>query len=108
MEPIRLATPEEVAQIALKADLTPGALVVKCGEDWAVIRTVVEIDPLMCENRFKRHRMVEQLETHLRLLGVQTYYFNVDAADEQWQRVLKAWGAEPISPYPEIRFRKNL
>jgi hypothetical protein len=44
----------------------------------------------------------------LRFQGVPFYYFNVDTADEKWQKVIKNWGGEQTSPTAEYRFKKNL
>jgi hypothetical protein len=51
---------------------------------------------------------VRDLETVMAAQGVKYYYFNVAADDEQWQSVVKNWGAEQVSIEPELRFKRTL
>jgi hypothetical protein len=116
MEPIRLAKPEEVENLKGKSDLGPGCIVVAMDgrdgkTDYAVIRTVTEIDPVFFDASAPDSRkalFIWGLENMLRFQGVPFYYFNVDTADEKWQKVIKNWGGEQTSPTAEYRFKKNL
>ena len=108
MDEIRMATPEETAEIATESDLGPGCVVVSFGPDKAVIRTVVEIDPVFCENPKRKSWLISHLETWLRLNGVSAYYFNIKADETEWQENVKHWGAEQVSKSPELRFKREL
>lgn len=108
MEGIKQATPEQVARIAADSDLTNGSLVVAFGDDTAVIRMAVELDPLHCESPKRKAWFIWGLENWMRLNGVQEYYFNVAADDAEWQQAVEGWGAERTSLTPEFRYKKRL
>ncbi len=108
MDAVKLSTPEEVEEIAMSSDLSPGAVVVSFGPDRAVIRTVLEIDPVFCENPKRKAWLVSHLETWLRLNGVSSYYFNISANDSEWKETVERWGAKQVSTEPELRFKKEL
>lgn len=108
MDTIRLATIEEIEEIAATSDLVPGSVVVAFGPDRAVIRNVFEIDPVVCPNPKRKQWLMMNLETWLRLNGIPQYYFNVDANELDWQDTIKSWGAEQVSQFPELRFKKSL
>lgn len=117
LEPIRLATPEEVQSIAETADLTPHSAVYafdnhKTGKpDLAVVRQCVEIDP-MClapdSNTARQVAFVWSLQNTLRAFGNTEFYFSVKPSDTEWLRNISKWGAQQVSTEPELRFRKNL
>lgn len=116
MDKIRLANPQEIAEIQQTADLGPTTTVVafengKTGiSDTAVIRLATEIDPLHIADGSERRKVqfMWALETSLRLQGVPAVYFNVRADDTRWHEILRHWGAETVSPSPELRFKKVL
>lgn len=116
MEPIRLATPEEIETIKAESDLTPGCTVVAFpqGEGkepmFAVLRQVYEIDPVFYNGGTiqRKSLFIWALENMLRFSGAPEYYFNVPATDENYQEHVKHWGAEALSKEPEIRFKKRL
>jgi len=112
---LRLATPEEVEGIKLRSDLQDGCQIValntQAGTPLAVIRLAVEVDPVIFPEGFPdrlKAVFLRDIETHLAAKGTMNYYFNVAASDEAWQAVIKTWGAEQVSPGPEIRFKKAL
>ena len=111
MEPIRVATKEEVKRVAESADLTPTSSVLAFGNDIAVVRSCMELDPVMFDPRSNNARkllFVWGLENILRANGVTEYYFNIDLKDVAWQRVVEKHGAEQQSQTPEIRYKKLL
>lgn len=112
MDKIRLATPEEVQQIKEFSDLTPTSTVITFGgKDFAVLRQVWELDPVIFDKDTTDRRklfFLTNLETAARLQGMNELYFNIHDSDETWKSVAQSWGAEPTSTAPEIRFKKAL
>lgn len=112
MDTIRYATPEEIETIKDRSDLGPGCSVVTFGgKEFAVIRNVVELDPVIFAEDTSNSRKLfftQALETFLRLTGTPFYYCNVHAHDEKWLETVKKNGAQATSTAPEIRFKKVL
>lgn len=118
MNRIRLATVEEVKSIAPVSDLDESCLVfaldTQQGTPLGVVRTVVEIDPVVYPETWKgnneRLKMLFQrdLETIIFAKGAPKYYFNVHADDKKMVDAMATLGAENISTAPEFRFRKRL
>jgi hypothetical protein len=112
MEPIRIATPEEIEAIKAHADLTANSTVLAFGKDLAVVRQVSEIDPLFFANDSNPKRrllFMWGLENMLRMVGVPEYYFNLHADDPKYLATMQeTFGAKPTSTAPEIRFKKSL
>lgn len=112
MDKIRLATPEEVEKIREYSDITPTSTVITFGgKDFAVLRQVYELDPVIFDPETTDRRklfFLTNLETAARLQGMNELYFNIHDDDSQWKEVAKNWGAEPTSKAPEIRFKKVL
>lgn len=115
LEPIRVATPEEVEVIRAASDITPRTAVyafdnAKTGKpDLAVVRQTVEIDPIYCESGTSRKvAFIWGLQNILRSYGATEYYFNISPEDEEYKANIEKWGAEQISKAPEIRFKKVL
>jgi steroid 5-alpha reductase family enzyme len=112
MDIVRYATPEEIEEIKSTSDLTLASNVVTFGgKDFAVIRNVWELDPVIFapETTDKRKLLfLMNLESALRLQGNREVYFNIHADDERWREVAQHWGAQPTSVKPEIRFKKVL
>jgi hypothetical protein len=112
---IRLATAEEVESIKAVGD-TEGAMVLALttehGVPLAVVRTVVEVDPVVyppdLHNRLKL-MFQRDIETVLAAKGVAKYYFNVHASNTNMLEVgIKNLGAVQVSTEPEFRFVKAL
>ena len=113
MKPIRLATPEEIKSIEAHSDLHDGCTVLAFGDgedtDFAVLRNVIEIDPLLTKDNPKRKALfVWALENMLRFQGIKRYYFNIAPEDAAWKDTVEKWGAQQTSTAPELRFRKDL
>ena len=112
---IRLASEDEVNAIRDKADLMPGhtsvlALDNAQGEaDIAVVRQCVELNPVIyakSTNDLRRVRFLYALEERFLGAGIDKYYFQLKADDEHYIKVAKSWGAEQVSPFPEVRMLK--
>ena len=115
MKRLRLATEAEVEIMRAGGDLDPTcqvvALTTQSGSPLAVIRLAIEIDPVAFPTDFPdrlKALFIRDIETHLAAKGVTSYYFNVTASDEAWQKTVLNWGAEQVSREPEIRFKKAL
>lgn len=117
LQRVRDAKPEEIESIKDSSDLSEGSMVLALdtpkGTAFAVIRPVIELDPVHfpegLENRWKAI-FVRDVETVLSSKGLKSYYFNVANSDEMapWREVVQKWGARPTSREPEVRFRKDL
>jgi hypothetical protein len=111
LDAIKLATPEQVERIASTSDLGPTSAVYAMGEDIAVVKHVVEIDPVYfneTSNTSRRLMFVWGLENVLRITGFPAYYFNCLETAEAWRHVVETNGAKAISIAPEIRYKKDL
>jgi hypothetical protein len=112
MNRIRLATPEEIEAIKMKSDLDDSCIVLALstqqGVPTAVVRTAVEVDPVIYpEGLHDRMKAMFQrdIETVLEARGVKKYYFNVHVSNTAMLEVAKTLGAEQMSTEPEYRFR---
>ncbi len=113
---IRIATPEEVAEVIQSGDSREGtvlALDTPEGAMKAVIRTAIEIDPVIYPQPDKlsmRMRAVfwRDLETVLAAQGAKNYYFNVHVSNQAMNDTVKTWGAFRLSSEPEYRYIKAL
>jgi hypothetical protein len=95
--------PDNTYVLALDAD--------KGTPDIAVVRRCIEVNPVIYgseTNDLRRARLMFQLEERLLGAGVQKYYFQIDATKEDYMKTVEHWGAERISPLPEIRFLKEI
>jgi hypothetical protein len=115
MDNVRLATAEEVEAIKERANLTPTSTVYALGSgeklDLAVIRQVVELDPVFFHENSSTERrklFIWGLENGLRMMGIPEYYFNVHADQERWRAIVEKDGAELTSLAPEVRYKKRL
>lgn len=112
MDTVRLATEEEIATIAPISDLSFATSVFTYGgKDFGVIRQCFEIDPMIFhESSSTKRRAIfaMNLETILRFQGVKEVYFNVADDNTDMKEVVRTWGAEPVSPSVEIRYKKVL
>lgn len=110
LEKIRLATAEEVQAIEADGCLTPMSRVLKMGNMTAVWRVAHELDPVYFngEPQGKMYKFLWGIENILRGAGVTEYFYNVDAADTHYHKVLEELGAERISKQPDYRYKVNL
>lgn len=116
MNRIRPATVEEVNALPPQ-DITPDSLVLaldtQSGTATAIIRPVVEVDPVNFPANFPDKLKVifmRDIETYINAKGIAAYYFNIHANDsmKQWREVSINWGATQVSTEPEFRFKKVL
>lgn len=112
---IRLATEKEIEAIRDRADLMPNATTVlaldndKGGADMAVVRRPVELNPVIYAEGttdMRRARFLYALEERFLGAGIDRYYFEIAADNEDYQKVVEHWGAERVSPVPEYRYLK--
>ena len=112
MEIIKYATPEEFEHIIPVSDITNSSSVVTFGgKDFAVLRNCFEADPVIFhpDTTDKRKALfLMNLETALRLQGIQEFYFNIPADDADYIKVMEHWGAVVRSTSPQLRFKKVL
>lgn len=110
LDKIRLATEQEVAEIAKGSDLTPMSKVLAMGDMRAVWRITNEIDPMFFGNAAdsKKYLFVWGLENVLRGTGATEFYFNVPVADNQYQKIVEHFGAIQTSKEPEYRYKVTL
>lgn len=120
MDQIRLATPGEISGVFEGADITPMSTVVAFDNaetqkpDFAVLRQVFEIDPILFAEGTSIRRKVLfgwALDGALRIQGtIPGYYFQVSAAEEaeEWRSTLENFGAKKVSATPEFRYFKLL
>src|SRR6267142_1027033 len=124
MDYIRLATPEEIATIADKADLgyvnhTVWALPdEKHGTSLFVEKNPLELDPIFFPPTLpKNHRsmILWSHENTLRSRGVASFYFNIEIKNKEFMESMVHHGAERVSPTEgacdkcgasDIRFKK--
>jgi hypothetical protein len=111
---IRVATSEEVATIAKVSDCE-GCVVLALdtpeGTPLAVIRTAVEVDPVIYPEKLSarwKAMFQRDVETVLAAQGVKKYYFNVHTSNEAMLKVVDTFGAVQQSTEPEFRFVKVL
>lgn len=114
MNRIRIATAEEVKSIESKSDsqgCTVLALDTQEGTPLAVIRTVVEVDPVIYPEKLTdrmKAMFQRDIETVLAAQGVLKYYFNVHVSNDKMLKVAGTLGATQQSSEPEFRFFKVL
>ncbi len=115
MKRLRAATKEEVEKIRATSDLSEGCIVLALdtaqGVGLAVVRTVVEVDPVYFPDTWNtklKTFFVRDIETFLSAKGVSAYYFNVKSDAEEWISNVQHWGAERTSPTEEYRFKQTL
>lgn len=110
MEKIRLATEEEVKEIATESNLTPMSRVLAMGEMRAVWKVTHELDPVFFNGAPKprMYKFLWGIENILKGAGLTEYFFNVPADDVDYHKVLEHLGAERQSKQPDFRFKVNL
>lgn len=110
-EKIRLATEEEVQEIADQSNLTPMCRVLRLSEMTAVWRLSNEIDPLIPNGASNQRwfKFMWGIENILKGAGVSEYFFNVPADDTRYHKAIEEhFGAERLSKQPDYRYRVNL
>lgn len=115
---IRLATPEEIKEIAPISDLTPNTAVwafpnndPEKKPDFAVIRQCWEIDPMIFAEGTSDQRKVLfawGAFNVLRSMGVPEIYFNIGTSMEQYIKIIEKMGAERTTTEPQFRFKKAI
>lgn len=112
IDPIRLATEEEIKKIATNSDLVPGCSVWAMGQILGVVRPCIELDPVWYHDAPDREKMlfVWGMENMLRAMGTTQYYFNVPNTDEyaKYRSIVERMGASTTSQVPELRYKKVL
>jgi hypothetical protein len=108
LDHIRLATQEEIDLIKDRSDILPGKTQVYAkGTIRAVVRFPVEANPIIWgEGVTDREKVAFMYALEERMLGAgfDRYYVQIDAADEQWIKVIENWGFQRVSPIPEFRY----
>jgi hypothetical protein len=115
MDAIRLATEDEVKKLLERPEdsieFVPGSTVWAMGDNFAVIRQAVELDPVLFAPETLPSRklaFIWGLENMLRFGNVPVYYFNIHEEDVAWREVVEKHGAERSSRKPIHRYRKFL
>lgn len=110
LEKIRMATPEEVAEIEKEACITPMSKVVAMGEIRAVWRMANELDPVFFNGApiQKMYKFLWGMENILRGYGATEYFYNTPADDPKYHKILEELGAQRLSQQPDYRWRVNL
>jgi hypothetical protein len=110
LEKIRLATEEEVKEIAAESNLTPMARVLALGDMKAVWKVCNELDPVFFNGAppARMYKFLWGIENILKGAGLTEYYFNVPADDTKYHKVLEHLGAERQSKQPDFRYKINL
>lgn len=112
MEAIKYATKEQVDAIYKESNITNATSVFAYKDATAVVRPVVELDPIHFGTLSAKERIlfIWGLENILRANGVQEFYFNIQDTPEnvEWTQTAKHLGAEAVSIGPEIRYKKRL
>lgn len=115
MNRIRVATVEEIESIAKVSDVDETSMVLALntqqGVPLAVVRTVIEVDPVIYpEGLHDRMKAMFQrdIETVLAAKGITKYYFNVSTENEPMLKVAETLGAFRVSKGPEFRFKVTL
>jgi len=112
---IRPATEDEILAIKDCSDILPGRTQILALDDGhgdrdiAVVRNCVERNPVIYAkntNDLRRVRFLYSLEERLLGAGIDRYYFQLNAADAHYIKVAENFGAQQVSPHPEIRMLK--
>lgn len=110
MDKIRLATEEEIKEIEAGSNLTAMSRVLVLGKMKAVWKICNELDPVYFDGAPKplMYKFLWGLENLMKGSGVTEYYFNIPAADTQYQEVIEHLGGERQSKQPDYRYKINL
>lgn len=107
IDPIRMATPEEIEAIAKDSDLTRASGVLAMGAMRAVVRNCTEVDPVFYADATDRERLLFGwgIQNCLRVMGISEFYFNVPVGDDRYKAIIERLGATPTSKEPELRYK---
>ena|SRR5271166_4438330 len=109
---VRLATKDEIEEMADHSDLQFAQFVYALGPARAVFRLAPELDPVTyADLSMNQKRMfILTLEAHMRLNGLAAYYFNVPATEEYayYRDIVEKWGAVRTGDNAEFRYKKVL
>jgi hypothetical protein len=110
LEKIRLATPEEVAEIEHNSNLTAMSKVLVMGDMRAVWRVAHELDPVHFNGAptTKMYKFLWGIENIMRGAGCTEYFYNTPADDPAYHRILEELGAQRTSKQPDYRWKVNL
>lgn len=110
LEKIRLATPEEIAEIEPESNLTLQSRVLAMGEMRAVWRVAHELDPIITNGAptQKLYKFLWGIENIMRGAGTTEYFFQTPADDPKYHRVVEELGGQRLSKQPDYRWRINL
>jgi hypothetical protein len=110
MEKIRLATEEEVKEIADVSNLTPMSRVLALGPMRGVWKVCNELDPVILNGASNTQlcMFVWGIENIFKGAGLTEYYFNVAADNEEYIKVIEHFGGERQSKQPDYRYKVNL
>jgi hypothetical protein len=109
MEPIKIATTEQIKSIEENSDLSPGCSVWSMGRVLGVVRPVVELDPIHFQDAPDRDKalFLWGMQNMLRANGTPALYFNIHASDQmaRLREIVEKLGAKPTSTEPELRYK---
>lgn len=110
LDRIRLATEEEVKEIATNSNLTSTSSVWRMGDMSMVWRIANELDPAHFNGATpqKIYKFVWGMENLLKGAGAREYFFQVSATDTTYHKFIEGMGGERLSKEPEYRYRVNL
>jgi len=110
LEKIRLATEEEVAEVAANSNLTAMSKVLVMGEIKAVWRVAHELDPVHFNGApvQKMYKFIWGVENIMRGAGVTEYFYNTPADDLKYHKIVEELGGQRLSKQPDYRWRINL
>src|ERR1700752_1369787 len=96
LEKIRLATEDEVKEIAAESNLNSMSRVLAMGEMRGVWKVVNELDPVFLNgaNPARFYKFIWGIENIMRGAGVDAYHFNVAADDENYHKIIEEFGGE--------------
>jgi hypothetical protein len=110
VDKIRVATEEEIKEIAAESNLTPMSKVLAMGKMRAVWKVCHELDPVFfydAPNTLK-YKFLWGLDNILRGAGLTEWFCNVRADDTEYHKVLEHLGGERQSKQPDYRYKFNL
>jgi hypothetical protein len=110
LEKIRMATPEEISEVAKESNLTKLSQVLVMGEMKAVWKVVNELDPVFLNGASPQrfYKFIWGIENIMRGAGVDAYHFTVPVADENYLRIVEEFGGERTNKEPSHRYKVNL
>jgi hypothetical protein len=110
VDKIRVATEEEIKEIAGESNLIPMSKVLAMGKMRAVWKVCNELDPVFFADAPKAlmYKFLWGIENIFKGMGLSEYYFNVPADDTKYHQLLEHLGAERQSKQPDFRYKINI